>query len=286
MKHSPFQAPLASDVALAIQPTTRLVERRSAYQRITIEHSATFGSLYRLDGDLMATEADEFIIHESLAHIPALAHPDPRRALILGGGDGATARELLKHPRLERIDIAELDAEVVHLVRQFIPTLPAQAFDSPRVRLQIADAAESLRKHHACGERFDLILFDLTATDDPACAHLHHEEFIRLCAASLNAGGIIHIQLGSPFYQPTQTAALWQRMRDVFPDLRPTLISVPSYGGSWLLARASTSKYKEPDFATLHTRLAERGITNLRHYNPDLHHACQILPNHLRQLLA
>lgn len=286
MKHLSFHAPLARDTALSIEPTLRLVETHSPFQRISIEQSATFGRLYRLDGDLMASEADEFIIHESLAHTPALAHPDPRSALILGGGDGATARELLKHPSLERIVVAELDAEVVRLVGQFIPALPAQAFDSPRVHLQIGDGAAGLRQRHARGERFDLILFDLTASDDPACAHLYHEEFMRLCAASLNAGGIIHVQLGSPFYQPAQTAALWQCMRSVFAELHPTLISVPSYGGPWLLARAATNARTDPDPTTLNARLRERGITDLRHYNPDLHHACQALPNHLRQLLA
>ncbi|MBS0368038.1 MAG: fused MFS/spermidine synthase [Proteobacteria bacterium] len=286
MKHPPFHVSLTPDAALSIEPTLSLVEACSPFQHIAIEQSATFGRLYRLDGDLMASEADEFIIHESLAHIPALAHPAPRSALILGGGDGATARELLKHPSLERIVVAELDAEVVRLVGQFIPALPALAFASPRVHLQIGDAAASLRQHHARGERFDLILFDLTASDDPACAHLHHEEFMRLCAASLNPGGIIHVQLGSPFYQPTQTAALWQRMRGVFADLRPTLISVPSYGGPWLLARAAINTMTDPAPATLNARLSERSITGLRHYNPDLHHACQTLPNHLRHLLA
>ncbi|MBS0347546.1 MAG: polyamine aminopropyltransferase [Proteobacteria bacterium] len=286
MKHPSFHVPLAPDVSLAFKPKAQLIERRSAYQRITIEHTSTFGHLYRLDDDLMASEADEFIVHESLAHIPALAHPSPRSALILGGGDGATARELLKHPSLERIVVAELDPEVVRLVGQFIPALPARSFDSPRVCLQIRDAAKSLRQLHARGERFDLILFDLTATDDPACAHLHHEEFMRLCAASLNAGGIIHVQLGSPFYQAEKTIALWQRMRGIFAGLRPAFISVPSYGGPWLLARASISTIDDPSSAGLHARLAERGITDLRHYNPDLHHACQVLPNHLRQLLA
>lgn len=286
MKHPSFHVPLATDVSLAFESKVRLTEQHSGYQRITIEHTSTFGRLYRLDGDLMASEADEFIIHESLAHLPALAHPNPRSALILGGGDGATARELLKHPGIERIVVAELDPEVVRLVGQFIPALPARSFDSPRVHLKIGDAAESLHQLHTHGERFDLILFDLTATDDPACAHLHHEEFMRLCGASLNAGGIIHVQLGSPFYQTEQIVALWQRMRGIFAGLRPTLISVPSYGGPWLLARASISAIDDPNPAGLYARLTERAITDLRHYNPDLHHACQVLPNHLRQLLA
>lgn len=286
MKQASFHAPLAFDVCLNVGRQRQATHARSHYQHISIEHSASFGRLYRLDNDPMASEADEFIIHESLAHLPALAHSNPRKALVLGGGDGASARELLKHPRIDHIVVAELDPEVVRLVGKLIPSLPVRAFDNPRTELRIGDAADTLQQAQARGERFDLILFDLTETDDLACAHLHREEFLRLCATSLTSEGMIHVQLGSPFYQPARTAALWQRMRSVFPDVRPALLSVPLYGGPWLLARAAPRPMAEPDPITLAARLAERGIGSLRHYNPDLHHACQVLPNYIRQLLA
>lgn len=286
MKQHSFHSPLAPDVALSIDREAEALEVDSIHQRISVETSTSLGRLYRLDGELMAAEADEYIIHESLAHLPALAHPRPRSALILGGGDGATARELLKHPDIERIIIAELDPEVVRVIRQHIPTLPAGAFDSPRVELRHGDAADSLQRAYDHGERFDLILFDLTEADDPACAHLHHAEFMRLCAASLHTGGIIHVQLGSPFYHPVQTAALWKRMRALFLDLRPALLNVPSYGGPWLVTRGALAPMNEPTATDLQKRLIARGLRDLRHYNPDLHHACQVLPNSIRQLLA
>lgn len=278
--------PLAIDIGLAIRRQAPVHETTSACQHIAVERSATFGRLYRLDGDAMAAEADEFMLHESLVHLPAFSHPAPASALILGGGDGASARELLKHPSVMRILVAELDPDVVRVVSDKIPTLPAGALDNPRVVLRLGDAADTLRMAQQAGERFDLILFDLTEADDPACAHLHGDDFLRLCAASLTPRGMIHVQLGSPFYQPHKSAALHQRLRAVFPSVRTSLISVPLYGGPWLLACASLLEPRDDSAASLDTRLAERRITGLRYYNPALHHASQVLPNYIRELLA
>lgn len=280
-----FSLPLAEDARLSMTRRTPASETISPLQRIAVEDSASFGRLYHLDGNAMAAEADEFMLHESLAHIPALSHPAPTTALILGGGDGASARELLKHPSLTRILVAELDPEVVRVVSDRIPTLPAGSFANPRVTLCIGDATHTLHMAHQAGERFDVIVFDLTETDDPACAHLHGNDFLYLCAASLTPRGMIHVQLGSPFYQPHKSAALHQRLRAVFPSVRTSLISVPLYGGPWLLACASLLAPDDSE-ASLDTRLAERRITGLRYYNPALHHASQALPNYIRELLA
>lgn len=282
-----FSLPLADDARLSVTRRSPAAETViSPVQHIDVEDSASFGRLYRLDGNAMAAEADEFMLHESLAHIPALSHLAPTGALILGGGDGASARELLKHPSLTRIVVAELDPEVVRVVSDKIPTLPAGALANSRVTLRIGDAAHTLSTAQQAGERFDLILFDLTETDDPACAHLHGDDFLHLCAASLTPRGMIHVQLGSPFYQPHKTAALHQRLRTVFPSVRTSLISVPLYGGPWLLACASALDPQDDCEASLAIRLAERRITGLRYYNPALHHASQALPNYIRELLA
>jgi len=286
VKQPPIALPLAPDVALHLDAAAPPIEVRSAFQRISVEHTAAFGRLYRLDGDAMAAEADEFMIHESLAHLAALEHPSPRRAIILGGGDGASARELLKHPSIERISVAELDPAVVSTLREHMPTLAAGAFDNPRVELRIGDAARSLGSLHERGKAFDLILFDLTETDDPACAHLHDEAFLALCAASLGPAGVAHVQLGSPFYQPAKVRHLCQRLRRVFASVRLSLIHVPLYGGPWLLARCRARPAPPPDVNLLQQRLEERGIRGLRYYNPALHLASEALPNHLRDLLA
>lgn len=286
MKQQPITLALASDATLTLHASAPPIEVRSSFQHISVEHTASFGQLYRLDGDAMAAEADEFMIHESLAHLAALEHPSPRRAIILGGGDGASARELLKHPSLTRIVVAELDPLVVSTLREHIRSLSTGAFDDPRVELCVGDAARSLKALHDQGEAFDLILFDLTETDDPACAHLHDDVFLALCAASLGPAGIAHVQVGSPFYQPDKVRHLCQRLRRSFANVRLSLIHAPLYGGPWLLARCRTQPTPGPDANLLQQRLEERGIRGLRYYNPALHLASEALPNHLRDLLA
>ena len=136
------------------------------------------------------------------------------------------------------------------------------------------------------GERFDLILFDLTQSDHPACAHLHSDNFLRICAASLTGQGIVHVQLGSPFHQRQQVTTVFQRLKDVFATPTPALIDVPLYGGPWLLARARNAQAPEADLATLTQRLAARRITGLRYYNPALHLACSALPNYVLDCLT
>ena len=286
MKQQPITLALASDATLTLHASAPPIEVRSSFQHISVEHTASFGQLYRLDGDAMAAEADEFMIHESLAHLAALEHPSPRRAIILGGGDGASARELLKHPSLTRIVVAELDPLVVSTLREHIRSLSTGAFDDRRVELCIGDAARSLKALHDQGEAFDLILFDLTETDDPACAHLHDDAFLALCAANLGPAGIAHVQLGSPFYQPDKVRNLCQRLRRSFANVRLSLIHAPLYGGPWLLARCRTQPTPGPDANLLQQRLEERGIRGLRYYNPALHLASEALPNYLRDLLA
>ncbi|WP_374246661.1 fused MFS/spermidine synthase [Zoogloea sp.] len=287
MKHTPHTAiPLADDVALHVTRNAPSIELTSPYQHIAVDATPRFGRLYTLDGDAMASEQDEFIIHESLAHLAALSHPAPARAIVLGGGDGGSTRELLKHPSVAHVTIAELDPGVVDTIARHFPTLPAGAFGDPRVSVRYGDAAATLAAYHAAGARFDLILFDLTQSEHPACAHLHSENFLRICAASLTPQGIVHVQLGSPFYQRQQVATVFRRLKDVFASVTPALIDIPLYGGPWLLARATRALAPEPDLATLAQRLADRHIARLRYYNPALHLACSALPNYVLDSLA
>jgi spermidine synthase len=231
----------------------------------------------------MAAEADEFIIHESLAHLAALSHPAPQRAIVLGGGDGASARELLKHPR------SPTSPSPNSIARWSTPSTRSCRRSRRRLRRPSrascsATPPAALKALHDQGERFDLILFDLTEPDDPACAHLHSDNFLRICAASL-----------APPVSPTSSSArpstsqqgptVFQRLQGVFATPTPALIDVPLYGGPGcspgraMPAPGSRSRHAQQ-------RLEERGITGLRYYNPALHLASEALPNYVRDLLA
>lgn len=282
-------------VADALGQTTELVlggghllaKGRSPFQAYEVWETPEFGRLYSLDGHFMASEADEFHGHESLVHVAAIAHPSPRCALVIGGGDGASVRELLRHPSMERVVVVELDAAVVDLGRRYLASVQQGVFDDPRVDLHIGDGFDHVtRTASAASASYDLIIFDLTGADGPAAA-LHEESFFRLCHGCLNHGGALVVQLGSPFYQRAQVGALMAALSRVFRTPRPYLVDIPLYGGAWAMACAADDlDPRALDAAEVERRLADRRMMNtLRHYNGELHCAQFALPNVLRTAL-
>ena len=210
----------------------------SEYQNWEVWDTAAFGRLYRLDGRSMASEADSFLCHEPLVHLAGLAHPELRRALVLGGGDGASAAELLKYPGIAEVVIAELDPAVLRLAREFLPALHDGALDSPQVRIEHGDAADFVRRWRPEDGHFDLIIFDLT-DPDTAAAPLFSAEFFRACARLLGPQGALSLHLGSPLWQREQVETLLDRLREVFALVTPLFPTIPLYGGLWSMAVAS-----------------------------------------------
>src|SRR5690606_23586133 len=136
-----------------------LYDSKTEHQRIRVFENARFGRVLTLDGIVQTTEGDEFIYHEMLAHVPILAHGSARRVLIIGGGDGGMAREVLRHRSVERVTMVEIDAGVVEFAKKYLPNLSAGAFDDPRLDLVIADGAAYVAE---TDERFDVIIVDST----------------------------------------------------------------------------------------------------------------------------
>ncbi|WP_018608623.1 hypothetical protein [Uliginosibacterium gangwonense] len=261
-----------------------LASGQSAYQRWEVWQTPAWGRLYRLDDCCMATEADEFMCHEPLVHVAALAQAEPRRALVLGGGDGASARELLRYPSMQEVLVAELDAEVVKLVQRYLPSLPAGAWDDPRVKIVYGDARDYVCRWQNSQPGFDLVIFDLT---DPGglAAPLFTAEFLMACKRVLNPGGALCLQWGAPFFQPAQCAALYQVARTVFRHVRPIFPWVPSYGGLWAMAVLADAYDPAtlPD-AILQARLAQIG--SLRALDAAQYHALQACPPWLAKALG
>jgi spermidine synthase len=250
----------------------RLVERvQSPYQTIEIWDTPQLGRLFTLDGRPMTSAGDEFIYHECMVHPAALAHPAPRAALVLGGGDGGAARQLLKHPGIERIVVAELDAEVVRVTREHLPDVHGGAFDDPRVELVIGDAAHYVAA--AATATFDLVVFDLTPPDSPA-ASLYTPAFYARLKRVLRSDAALSLHLGSPYFHAQRVAELLADLRVAFTHVRTMSTFVPLYGSLWMMAIASdTLDAAALSADTLAERVAARGIASLRHYEPALHAA-------------
>ena len=241
--------------------SARLIEKfRSPFQDVEVHDSRPFGKLFRLDGYFMTSEKDEFFYHENLVHVAAMAHANPKRALIVGGGDGGSAEELLKHPSIGSVTLA----------------------DDPRVELRIEDGFAYVRR---ATEKFDLIVLDLTDPGGPSTP-LYTVDFYRACAARLAEGGAMTLHIASPIAHPARIRSGVSSLRATFSVVRPYLASIPLYGGLWMMACCSQT-LDPAALAPEHIdgTIAERGIGDLQYYNGAVHRAAFALPNFVRTLV-
>lgn len=287
-EHSaPLMEALNDHAGFYYRPSRLIDSGRSPYQSWEVWDTPQLGKLFRLDGCFMTSEGDEFFYHENLNHVPAIAQDAPRSALIIGGGDGGSAEELLKHPSMARIVLVELDAEVVDIACKHLQTVHRGALDDPRLELRIEDGLHYVREvAPAAGERFDLVVLDLTDPVGPAEA-LYTAEFFRACKALLTAQGALSLHIGAPVFQPERVRGLVDALRAAFAVVRPYFLYIPLYGSLWGMACAADRL--DPLSLTeteVDQRIAERGIGPLRYYNGAMHRAQFALPNYLRSLLG
>ena len=273
---------LGPDFGFYLHASQRLAEVNSAWQKIEIFENPLFGRVMRIDGCFMTSERDEFFYHEPMVHLPAISHGEPRRALIVGGGDGGAAEELLKYPGLEQLVLAELDDEVIRLAREWLPAIHRGAFDDPRLELRLGDALPFIERGT---ERFDQIILDLTDPFGPA-TDLYTVEFYRACKKLLNPGGVISLHIGSPIHLKIPMARIAASLRAVFAIVRPYLQYVPLYGTLWCMAMASdTIDPALLSTAEVDTRLHRQGLHDLQLYSGAMHHALLTQPNFVYNLL-
>lgn len=274
---------LTPDFGFYLREAQLLAQKQSPWQHIEVFDNPLFGRVMRIDGCFMTSERDEFFYHEPMIHLPALAHPGPRSALVVGGGDGGAVEELLKYPTMERVVLAELDADVVDLARTWLGKIHKGALDDPRMELRLGDARALIESGT---ERFDQIVLDLTDPFGPAL-DLYTVEFYQACQRTLLPGGVLSLHLGSPIHLPDSMARIAASLQQAFPIVRPYLQYVPLYGTLWCMAMASDST--DPALlssAEVDTRIAERGLQDLQLYNGATHQALLAQPNFVRDLLA
>ena len=255
----------------------------SPYQTVEVHDTVPFGKLFRLDGCFMTSEKDEFFYHENLVHIAAVAHPQPERALVVGGGDGGSAEEILKHPSIKSVTLAEIDLAVVDISRKYLQAVHRGALDDPRLALRIEDGFAYVRNS---ADTFDLIVLDLTDPGGPSNP-LYTPEFYRACAARLSPMGALTLHIASPVAHPERVRATLANLRSAFAIVCPYLTSVPLYGGLWMMACCSS--LLDPRTMTpreIERRISQRNLQHLQFYNGDTHRAAFALPNFVRTLVS
>jgi spermidine synthase len=263
-----------------------VAQARTRFQTVEILETASYGKTLVLDGRIQSSERDEFIYHEALVHpgMLAVAHP-PASALVIGGGEGATLRELLKYPSLRRAVMVDIDDQVVALCRRYLPEMHRGAFDDPRTEVRHEDARAYLERTE---ERFDLIVSDLVEPLEagPAC-RLYTREFYRVVFDRLTPGGVFTLQAGmTKVGEFGFFTALHRTLREVFPVVAGYQTFVSCFGTPWgfLLASKQVDPRRQ-DAAAVDRLIAERVHGELAYWDGLTHQHAFALPRHLRQAL-
>ena len=255
-----------------------LHEVRTEHQHLVIFENSRMGRVMALDGVIQTTEADEFIYHEMLTHVPILAHGAVKSVLIIGGGDGGMLREVRKHRDIERITMVEIDGTVVEMCKEFLPNHSKGAYEDPRLNLVIDDG---MRFVATTEEKFDVIISDSTDPIGPGEV-LFSENFYQACRRCLNDGGVLVTQNGTPFMQLGEVQNTASRMNGLFADWHFYQAAVPTYiGGAMTFAWGSTDpELRKLPVETLRQRYAGSSIVT-RYYNPEIHVGAFALPEYV-----
>ena len=268
------------NVRFSMKVDRQLYSAQSEFQRIDIFDSLEFGRVLTLDGYVMLTEKDEFIYHEMIVHVPMCAHPDARKILVIGGGDGGTVRELVRYASVERIDLVEIDEQVVAACKEYLPQTAGKLND-PRVHTFYEDGLKFIRHQE---NEYDLILVDSTDPFGPG-EGLFTREFYGNCFRALKADGIMVNQHESPFYKEDAYAMqrAHKRIVESFPLARVYQAHIPTYpSGHWLFGFAS--KQYHPVHNVDFSRWEKLGLRT-RYYNTKLHAAAFALPTYVEEML-
>ncbi|MBI2847246.1 MAG: polyamine aminopropyltransferase [Chloroflexi bacterium] len=205
-----------------------LYKGKSGCQEIVVFENDHFGRVLALDGVVQLTERDEFFYHEMLAQVALHVHPSPASVLIVGGGDGGTLREVLKHREVKSVTVVELDGQVIEVCKNFLPSL-SSGFQDSRVKVLEGEGARFLAE---TSEKFDIILVDCTDPVGPAQG-LFTDAFFQSVEKALGRDGIFVVQTESLHFHRPFVADVQRRLVRVFPIVELYTASLATYAGNW-----------------------------------------------------
>lgn len=269
------------NVKTSVRVEKQLYSGRSPYQQIDVFQTKEFGKMIVLDGEIVFSEADEFIYNEMVVHVPMAVHPHVRDVLIIGGGDGGVAKVLTQYPEIVSIDVVEPDEMFIEVSKKYFPET-AEGFNDNRVTIKNMDALRFLRRFR---DSYDLIINDST---DPFghTEGLFTREFYGNCYRALREDGIMVYQHGSPFYEQDEAAfrAMHRKAYKSFPISRVYQAGIPTCpAGLWMFGFASKKYHPLKDFDP--KRWNDRNIKTW-YYTTHLHRGAFMLPKYVEDILS
>jgi len=271
-----FRYEISPHISVHLECKGVLHSSQSSFQKIEVVESLDFGRMLVLDGVINLTERDEFVYHEMLVHVPLFSHPDPSQILIVGGGDGGTAREVIKHEGISSIQQVEIDKEVIAISKKYFPSL-SSFLDHPKVDVLLSDAIQYVKEIE---QTFDIILIDSTDPVIDQSEGLFTVPFYKDCCNALTEQGILAAQIGDIFFDKELVKDVFNRLKEVFPIVRIFRAPVPSYT-MVPYSFAFCSKALRPEMELGLLRFSK--IFPTKYYNEQIHKAAFALPEYLRK---
>ncbi len=264
-------------VALSLKIKKVLYEGRTKYQKIAFYETETFGRIMTLDDVIQITERDEFAYQEMIAHLPLFAHPSPSNVLVVGGGDGGVLREIAKHESVEKIDLCEIDEEVIKHAKKWLP-YAASGYDEPRVSVHIEDGAAFVRRFE---NAYDVIIVDSSDPEGPARA-LFEAPFYRDLYRALTPSGVVCSQAESLWLHGPLIKCLTTMSREIFPSVEYAFTTIPTYpsGQIGFMLSSKAGSCRKPV-----RKLTGKILETLRYYNAGIHEASFVLPQFARKIV-
>lgn len=262
-----------------------LYHGRSKYQDIMVAVIKELGKALILDGKTQSAIIDEFVYHESLVHPAMVLHGSPERVLILGGGEGATAREVLRFRSVKRVVMVDIDKDVVNVAKKYLPEWHKGSFNDPRLELVIMDG---LKYVDEAKEKFDVIIADLADPLEAGPAYkLYTKEYYEKIKTLLNPGGVFVTQATSPTLTTYTHAVIYNTIRSVFKHASAYHVYVKSFDSIWGFVIACDSK--DPGSLTpelIDEYLSKNVEGENRFYEGAIHASMFTIPRYLREKLG
>jgi spermidine synthase len=246
------------------------------FQKLDMIETEQFGTMLVLDGMVMTTDVDEFVYHEMVTHVPLFTHPNPKKVLVVGGGDGGAIREVLKHPSVEKAVLVEIDGKVIEYSKKYLSNI-AGGLDNPRVEVQVDDGFMHIHNHK---NTYDVIMVDSTEPVGPA-AKLFEKGFYQGIYEALTEEGIFVAQSDNPWFHADLIKKVFADVKDIFPITRLYTCNIPTYpSGMWTFTLGS--KKHDP------VQVDPANISDIetKYYTPELHRAAFVLPKFVRDLVT
>jgi len=272
-----FSEAQTKNISLQVRIKETLFMGKSEFQDVAVVDSYEFGRMLVLDGVFQTSTAEEFIYHEMIAHVPLFTHPNPKRVLVIGGGDGGAIREVVRHHAVERAEMVEIDGMVVEVSKKYLPEISeAMINNHPKLELKIGDGIQHMKEAE---NKYDVIIVDCSDPIGPG-EGLFTPEFYRNVYKALKEDGLFVQQTESPFYHQELITYVSKEISALFPITKTYLASIPIYPSGLHCFTMGSKKYDPMEVDIDNMQRLET-----RYHNKEIQKSCFVLPNFVQELL-